>query len=148
MHSFVFISLLNQVLTFVIFTSKIDCAFIHQKIYTILLTLSDCIEDRCLTVVVHMIWITTLLNKHLHYVFMAFSRRVKDRRLAITIHMVRFASIFQEKFTELAPSIPWNIEQTCLVKCVLERRIAFGFFDQVFRHIICLLIIFNKATYE
>jgi hypothetical protein len=52
-----------------------------------------------------MVWIASLLNKHLHYVSVALSSSVENRRLAIAVHMICFASILQEELAKFLSAV-------------------------------------------
>ena len=97
---------------------------------------------------INLIWISTSLNDQLHDIPMTLSCAVEQRRLPITINMVCFAAMLQKELDQVFSAISTHIKQARLVERILQSRIALGLLDQVFRHLICLLIIFDQTTNE
>lgn len=139
---------MDDILTFVVLSGQINVALSQQVVNTPLLSISYSIEDGRLTVVVHSIRVSSHFDQHLHDRGMALSSCVENRCLPVRVNMISFASALQKELAQFEPTIPGHVEEACLIQRILMCRIAFGLFDQVLRHLVGLLFVFDQTGCE
>ena len=86
--------MVDQAMVFIIFSVEVDFALLDKIFNTICLALSNCIENRRLTLRVEKVWISTLLNEQLENIFEAFSGSIENGSLAIAVGMVSLTAMF------------------------------------------------------
>lgn len=82
---------------FSILSMEVDSALLYQVFNTIVLTISNCVEDRCLSLSVEIICITSLLYEILHDFFVTFSSSIENGCLAIAVGVIGLAAMFKEQ---------------------------------------------------
>jgi len=139
---------MDDILTFVVLSGQINVALSQQVVNTPLLSISYSIEDWRLTVVVHSIRVSSHFDQHLHDRGMALSSCVENRCLPVRVNMISFASALQKELAQFEPTLPGHVEEACLIQRVLMCRIALSLFDQVLRHLVGLLFVFDQTGCE
>ena len=83
---------------FIILSLQVDVALLNQVFGTIKLALFYCQENRCLALIVDIVWIASLLSQKFANFYISFSSCIKHRRLPIAVDMISFAAMFNQQF--------------------------------------------------
>lgn len=100
----------NQTAIFLILSMDVNLAVVDQIFDTVILAVSNSVEDWGLAFGVKIVWVTAFLDQIFHDLFVAFACSIKDGGLTVAVGVIGFATVLEEKLHELKMAISANIK--------------------------------------